>query len=149
MKKRVLVACILSLAFLAAVASFAQGTYKFQIPGDREPFYGTWVNKEYANKPKTFPKFVYHNWGYAEGFRQISDETAAVKFTFILVEKWTDSKGNAWYKELEQAKGAKNYLLCRISKDGTTLEQIYRSAGFPAESDLSPKYPNYWIFRRK
>jgi len=149
MKARVLVACLLSFAILAGVSGFAQETYKFRVPGDREPFYGTWVNKDYANLRHTFPKFVYHDWGYAEGFKLAGDETAAVKFTFILVEKWTDSKGNTWYKELEQAKGAKNYLLCRISKDGTTLEQIYRSTGFPMESDLSPKHPNYWIFRRQ
>ena len=50
---------------------------------------------------------------------------------------------------MEQTPGAKNYLLCRISKDGKTLEQVYRSAGFPVESDMGPSYPNYWIFYRK
>jgi hypothetical protein len=65
------------------------------------------------------------------------------------VEKWTDSKGNTWYKELEQTRGAKNYILCRISKDGKTLEQIWRSSGFPSESDLGPKFTNYWIFQRQ
>lgn len=149
MKTSIQMMCFVLIAFLAVVPGFAQQTYKFQIPADNEPFYGTWINKDYANKPKTFPKFVYYTWGYAEGFKQVSDETAAAKFTFILVEKWTDSKGNTWYKELEQAKGAKNFLLCRIRKDGTTLEQIYRSSGFPAEGDMSPSYPNYWIFRRQ
>jgi hypothetical protein len=126
MKRPFLVVCLLSFAFLAGLPGFAQETYKFRVPDDREPFYGTWVNKEYANQRHTFPKFVYHDWGYAEGFKQVGDETATVKFTFILVEKWTDSKGNTWYKE-----------------------QIYRSQGFPVESDLSPKYSNYWIFRRQ
>jgi len=37
-----------------------------------------------------------------------------------------------------------------VSKDGKTLEQIFRSSGgFPAESDMSPGYTNYWKYHRQ
>jgi len=148
-RRSVLVTCLVLLALLSA-AGWAQEVYKFQIPGYDEPFYGTWTNTKYdGSSSKTAQKFVYSTWGYAEGFKKAGDETPFSRFTFILVEKWTDVKGSTWYRELEQASGCKNYLLCRISKDGKTMEQISRSAGFPAESDLTPGYPNYWIFYRK
>jgi hypothetical protein len=149
-RRKVLVTCLALLTLLSAAAACAQDVYKFRIPTYDEPFYGTWINTKYDGASwKTAQMFVYSNWGYAEGFKKVGDANPFSKFTFILVEKWTDAKGNTWYRELEQATGAKNYLLCRISKDGRTLEQIYRSTGFPAENDLGPAYPNYWIFYRK
>jgi hypothetical protein len=149
-RRRVLVTCLVLFTLLSGAAVFAQDVYKFMIPTYNEPFYGTWINTKYdGSSAKTAQKFVYSNWGYAEGFKKVSDETPFSKFTFILVEKWTDAKGNTWYRELEQGKAGKNYLLCRISKDGTTLEQIWRSSAFPAESDMGSGYPNYWIFYRK
>jgi hypothetical protein len=150
MKMRMQMMCFAIIVFLAVVPGFAQQTYKFQIPADNEPFYGTWVNTEYAGTTwKTRQKFVYNSWGDAEAFKKASDEKAVSTFNFILVEKWADAKGNTWYKELEQAKGVRNFGLCRISKDGKTLEQIFRSAGFPAESDMGPSYPNYYLFHRQ
>jgi hypothetical protein len=150
MRTRVLVAGLLSLAFLAVVPGFAQQSYKFQIPTDNEPFFGTWVNTDYAGTTwKTAQKFVYYYWGDAEGFKKAADETPFSKFNFILVEKWADAKGNTWYRELEQAKGVRNFGLCRVSKDGKTLEQIFRSSGFPAEGDMGPSYPNYYLFHRQ
>ena len=146
----VFVACVVLFVLLSGGAGFAQQTYKFQIPTDNEPFYGTWVNPEYAGTTwKTLQKFVYFSWGDAESFKKVSDEKRFGTFNFILVEKWADSKGNTWYRELEQAKGVRNYGLCRISKDGKTMEAVFRSSGFPAESDLGPNSPNYYLFHRQ
>ncbi len=145
--RRVLVAGILAFTFLAAVSSFAQQTYRFQIPADNEPYYGTWFNKEYTG-PRAVQKRIYYSWGYIENFHQVADEKASSRATFILVEKWIDAKGNTWYRVLEQALGGKGYVLSKISKDGKMIEQIWRSSGFPAESDLTPQYPNYWTYRR-
>jgi len=149
-KRRVLVVCLALFTLLCGAAVYAQDVYKFKIPAYDEPFFGTWVNTKYDGTTwKTAQKFVYLNWGYAEGFKKVGDATPFSRSTFILVEKWTDAKGNTWYRELEQSLGYKNYLLCRISKDGKTLEQISRSAGFPAESDMGSGYPSYWIFYRQ
>jgi hypothetical protein len=149
-RRQILAVCSLIFAFLASAAGFAQETYKFQIPADNEPYHGTWINKEYAGTDwRTTQKNVNHSWGDAESFLKIADEKPFGRFTYILVEKWTDSKGNTWYKELEQRLGGKSFHLCRVSKDGNTLEKIWRSAGFPTESDMNPKFPNYWIFHRQ
>ena len=149
-RRRVFLECFLIFTFLMGVTGFAQETYKFQIPGDKEPYYGTWINKEYSGKDwKTAQKNVNYSWGYAEIFMKMADDKPFSRFTYILVEKWTDSKGNTWYKELEQSLGAKAFLLCKVSKDGNTLEKTWRSSGFPAESDMSPKFTNYWIFHRQ
>jgi hypothetical protein len=147
---KVLVTCLVLFTLLSGAAVYGQDVYKFKIPAFDEPFFGTWINTKYdGSSAKTLQKFVYLNWGYAEGFKKAGEEAPYSRFTFILVEKWTDAKGNTWYRELEQSLGCKMYLLCRISKDGKTLEQISRSAGFPAESDMGSGYPNYWIYYRK
>jgi hypothetical protein len=146
MKKRLL---LLSMLFVFLLPAFAQDYYKFKLPGDSETIYATWVNEKYDGAGRHLQKKVFASWGYGESFKKITDEKPSFRFTFILVEKWTDSKGNVWYKELEQMLGQKNCILCKISKDGNTLETVFRSAGFPSESDLNPSSPSYVIYTRQ
>ena len=149
-KRKVLVTCLVLFTLLSGAAVYAQDVYKFSIPAYDEPFYGTWVNTRYAGSNwKTTQKLIHSNWGYGEVFKKADDKDPSTRFTFILVEKWTDATGNTWYRELEQFSAGRNYFLCRISRDGRTLERIMRTSGFPAESDMGPGYPNYWIYYRK
>ena len=146
MKKRLV---LLSLLLVFIVPALAQDYYKFKLPEDSEPIYATWVNDKYDGVGRHLQKRIFTSWGYGESFKKITDEKPSFRSTYILVEKWTDSKGNVWYKELEQMLGQKNCLLCKISKDGNTLEAIFRSAGFASESDLNPSYPSYVIYRKQ
>jgi hypothetical protein len=144
MKTRATALCFLAFVLLTSVAGFAQQTYKLFVPAGAEPIYGTWVSTD--DPPE---KWVYYSWGYGEGFKKVADERPFHRFTFFIVEKWTDPKGNTWYKILFQAPtGGQSYGLCRISKDHNTFEIAERSSQFPAESDLTPKTRWYGILRR-
>jgi hypothetical protein len=93
-------------------------------------------------------KWVYFRWGYAEAYTRREDESPADRYTYILVEKWQDSEGNVWYKELNQSVNGGHYFwLIRISKAGAVLEAIYDLNDFPREMDPSCQY--YRIFQRK
>jgi len=154
MNSRVGLLCFLT--FLQTFTSFADEVSKLEIQ-DNEPFYGTWVCKEYSGsvenlfhgKWKKAQKLVFCSWGYGERFLRISDEKPQWKFTFVIAEKWADSKGNACYKVFTQAAGTEDYYLIRISKDRNILELIWRSVGFPSERDLNPSYSNYWKYQRQ
>jgi hypothetical protein len=142
--------------FLHTFTGFADEVNKLEIQ-DYEPFYGKWVCKEYSGstenlfygKWKKAQKLVFYSWGYGERFLRIADERPQWRFTFVVAEKWTDSKGNACYKVFAQEVGAKGYYLIRTSKDRNILEMIWRSVGFPSESDLTPSYSNYWKYQRQ
>ncbi len=137
------------LALLIALPALAQEYYKFTIPETFEAIYATWINEKYEGSGKHLQKRVYTSWGYGESFKKIIDEKPSFRFTYILVEKWTDSKGNTWYKELEQMLGQKNFILVKVSKDGNTLESIFRSVGFPKEEEMNSSQPSYLIYRKQ
>jgi hypothetical protein len=141
------------LTGLAAIPSVADQQYKFVIPSNAEPIYGTWLNENYEGQSsESAQKTIYYKWGYGEIFKKISDADITGKFTFILVEKWTDSDGSTWYKEFDlMSYGMRFYCLTKISKDGKTLETI-SSIGvteFPTESDLNPDRASYRILYRR
>jgi hypothetical protein len=124
---------------------------------DHEPLYGKWVCNEYSGietnlfygRWKKAHKLAFYSWGYGERFLCISDEKPQWRFTFVVADKWIDSKDNFCYRVFAQAPGREDYYLIRISKDHKTLELIWRSVGFPAESDLNPSYCNYWKYQRQ
>ena len=149
MKKRSILVSMLFVVFLQ-VPALAQEYYKFQIPEYSEPIYATWVNTERNETVRgRIQKWAFTNWGYGEAFRNVADDKPSLRFTYILVEKWIDPKGNVWYKELEQMPGQKNFLLCKISKDGSSLETIFRSAGFPQEVDMQSNHPSYVKYKKQ
>lgn len=152
-KKLIRILCFACLTGLAAIPSIADQQYKFVLPSSAEPIYGTWINENYAGQSsESAQKTIYYKWGYGEVFKKASDTNIASKFTFILVEKWTDSDGSIWYKEFDlMSYGVRSYCLTKISKDGKTLETI-SSMGvmeFPAESDLNPDRASYRILNRR
>ena len=102
---KVLVTLLVLFTLLSGAAVYAQEVYKFKIPAYDEPFFGTWINTTYdGSSAKTLQKYVYLNWGYGEGFKKVGEEAPYSRFTFILVEKWIDAKGNTCIvrPELEQ-----------------------------------------------
>ena len=144
------------VAVLVSVYSFADDKekYGFYVPKPNEEIFGTWVNKDYSGTRLVHPqKLVFRFWGYEEVYDKITDNNSSYQDTFFIVDKWTDSEGNIWYKVYEQT-GQYRYgwfSLIRISKGGTVFEHINTEYPmmWPTESDLNPDNPNYRIFYRQ
>jgi hypothetical protein len=91
---------------------------------------------------------VYTTWGRGEYYNKISDKSYSFEWTFILVEKWTDAKGDIWYKAFNQYRNGKEYFLIKTSKGGTVFEYV-EGAGFPKVSELDPKSNSYRVYYRQ
>jgi hypothetical protein len=130
---------------------FAAEKYTFVLPDKNEPIYGIWTNKDYSgNVPDYAQKWVYYNWGYFETYNKATDANPSARSTFILVEKWNDTLGNALYKEYDQSPDGPSFTLVRISKDGTLLEAVMSGRAFPKESEFNPKnYDTYRVYHRQ
>jgi hypothetical protein len=115
--------------------------YGFYVPSSNEEWCGTWVSKD-TSRPTGEPQKVINNcWGYYEVFTRLSDTTPHSKGCSTLVDKWTDSKGNIWYKEYDRepwtSKGL--FVINKISKNGNVLEYVWSQDGFPTENDVNSK----------
>ena len=147
------------LVVLAGVVSFAadKEKYGFYIPGEYEEIFGSWVNNEYANIPyprnSGYPqKLTYYRWGYCEFFIKLGDKVP-FKGTSAIVDKWTDSKGNIWYKTYDRDPDTRRAYLClyKISADKTVLESVWSYTDFPGEDDLNLKNTDFYyrIYHRQ
>ena len=89
--------------------------------------------------------------GYKD-YRAISDTVPIEEGTEQIVDQWTDSEGNAWYKTRASMENSKYLTLQRISRSGTLLELAinevvdFASGDFPARID--PAGPVYRIYYR-
>jgi hypothetical protein len=151
MKLPVMTVLAVVLSLLPGSWCSAQNIYKFALPANNEPIYGTWINKDYSgNVPEYAQMYVYYIWGFGETYNRAIDVTPSEKWTYILVEKWTDQQGNTWYKEYAQSADSSNYSLDRISKDGSVMETLYNMRALPQERELDPKnYDKYRIYYRR
>jgi hypothetical protein len=134
-----LILAVTLLAFTGNVSA-DEKTY---VPKDNEEFYGTWVNTEYylmAQKVVINPDGT---WGWT---MSASDEPVT-KYTYELKEKWTDSKGNIWYKVRLQSQRGKDYVLVKLSNSGNTREIVWDSHEYPMKIDS--KNANYRIYYRQ
>ena len=155
--KKTTIACV--LAFLVTVLiclnSFGDDKEKFgfYVPKDSEEICGTWVNTTYAAGAGYgfYQKWVLYNWGYWEGYYKLTAEFSDMTGTFILVDKWTDSEGNIWYKEFVRQRNNPfpSFELDKISKIGTVWEYVFSYKGSPTADNMNPKNPYYRIYYRE
>ena len=105
MKTKPLV-CVLMVFFvvvLSGVYSIADDKEKFgfYVPKLDEEIYGTWINADYRRDDQpSAQKSIFYDWGYSVGFCKITDTFPIDKWTFIIVDKWSDYEGNIWYDSL-------------------------------------------------
>ena len=143
MKTRIITLCI----FLIIMAFIAVEIYgeneNIYIPKANEEIYGTWINEDMITQ-----KLIYYYWGYGEEYREESNETPAGKLTFIIVEKWSDSKGNVWYKTFKRYNAAilNEFWITKISNNGTVYESVYNVGEFPTKDELNVDHFNYLIY---
>ena len=157
MKTKTLVCVLVFLVVvLTIVGSYASDKekYGFYVPNPKEELYGTWVNKEYSGTLLAYyQKWVFRFWGYAKQYNNVADKLSVFQNTFFLVDKWSDSEGNIWYKIYIQEGSWKYgwFAVVKFSKGGTVFE--YTDAAYPlmwpSEADLEPDNPKYRIYHRQ
>lgn len=137
-----LTALILAVALLAFTwnASAEEKTY---VPKDNQEFYGTWVNTEYYTAAQKVVINPDGTWGWAVSANSEPD----TKYTYEIKEKWTDSKGNIWYKVRLESHRGKDYVLVKLSNSGNTREVIWGRFEYPMKMDS--KNANYRIYYRQ
>ena len=156
MKTRILVSImILVLAVMVIAGSCATkkeivAEKEFYVPKFDEEINGTWINEEY-NSSEYPGKYKLYMWGYWESFHSFDSEKTQTKGTFTIVNKWTDSEGNIWYKTYTRYSTRRriNYELDKISNNGNTWEWVSTTVDFPTESDMHPGFQKYHIYYRQ
>ena len=146
MKTRTFVSIlILILAVFVIVGSSAKQKQAY-IPKTNEELYGTWVNTDYAEQ-----KFIHHNWGYCEFFLFVTDQTANIKGTFQIRDKWVGSDGNLWYIATCQYYGTPvvKFYLVKVDENEGIREEVWDYKDFPSEDDLIPEQVQYVIWYRQ
>jgi hypothetical protein len=118
----------------------------FYIPKSNEEIYGTWINEDMK-----YQKFIYYYWGYAEKYKEVSNKTPTYKITFTIVEKWTDSEGNVWYKTFNRHNAAMTtvFWITKISNNGTVCESVSNYGEFPSKDELNVDNFDYHIYYRQ
>ena len=149
--RNLILSVILIFAVLVLLISCATGK-KAYVAKENEEIYGTWVNTEYGTMEALFSQKRITNpdgtWEEYGGMADIAYRT--LKYTII--DKWTDSEGNIWYKLITEyggkAYGAKPfYELHKISNSGLTWEFVSSTEAYPTEID--PDHPMYFIYYRQ
>ncbi|MCK4829951.1 hypothetical protein KA005_80255, partial [bacterium] len=113
---------ILPLAVLLLIASCAKKPYAAK---EDEEIYGTWVNTSYGTTKDLFSqKRIYKSDGTLEEYGGMAD-IAHLTYKYTIIDKWTDSEGNIWYKLIteygDKTYGSRPaYELRKISNSGLT-----------------------------
>ncbi len=132
---------ILAVPFLL----FADQPY---VPKENEEIYGSWVNTEYSGAVTEEQKIVIHPDG-CELYSMAAFEIHGGTDKHIIIDKWTDSEGNIWYKRHFKTNYGPWVDLAKISKDGKTLECMvsFITSRFPTKID--PNHKDYRIYYRQ
>ena len=131
---------------------FFRRTSQQYVPKENEEIYGTWTNADYEKASRDVDaKFIIVPDGQ-EIYATVSSSVKRGILQYTIIDKWTDSEGNVWYKRHI----SRNYLeppwgeLDRISNNGTTLEFVF-STQVPAKcpTKIDPKDWSYLIYYRQ
>jgi hypothetical protein len=150
MKARMLL--IISIILLAtAIVAGGCATTKKVSKKDYRFYSGTWINEEYNTHPH-LARWVIRPDGTYDGYFRTTDTEKATIGNYKIVDKWTDSEGNVWYKEhvwhgeIFEGKPA-GYSLDRFSDSGNVWEYVSITGDFPVE--INENHPRYHIYYRK
>ena len=141
------IVALLSLALLGTGCS-----RKPYVAKTEEEIYGTWTSKT-----ATFHKLIMLPNMTWELFMYESDALPVERGAYQIIDKWKDSEGNTWYKEVVTVtvgagKGEKLQELDKIDKEGRVWQYDYNNISrydpskFPKKID--PNASNYMIRQR-
>lgn len=118
------------------------------IAGKNEEIYGTWINPDY-DRINMSARIINKPDGTVESYSTLFLPVPICTGARTIINKWTDSVGNIWYKSIEKSIGCGAYYeLHRISNSGKTWEHAYSSIDYPAEIDPDDVTANYRIYYR-
>ena len=142
---------ILILVLAVLIISEGYATEKKVTKRDYRFVSGTWINEEY-NSYDFEARYELHRDGSWDGYNRISDTGKKYIGHYAIVDKWTDSEGNIWYKmhvwygPIDEVH-ISGYELDKFSESGKVWEYISDSYAFPTEIDES--HPKYHIYYRQ
>ena len=136
---------ILSFILVVFAANVLEGENVYKATEDEELF-GTWLLVEFT--ALTPPKKVTYKLGSYDGYYPADAKEPMWTATYIISDKWTDAKGNIWYKTRWQIASINGgFMLYKISDAGETLETINSQWEYPKKIDSSNDY--YRKYKRK
>jgi hypothetical protein len=144
MKTRMLV-IITFLVFSAMIITESYSNdEKTYVATENEKLYGTWIGATKDDRAK----LILNPDGTDEAYFTDSVEPGR-NATFIIIDKWTDSDGNLWYKQKVQIeKSIIGYRLSKISSDGSMMEIVYSFLG-DCPTEINPNHYNYESYYRQ
>jgi hypothetical protein len=121
-------------------------------PKTDDLLYGTFMNRSIS--PEIFPQKAVRFPGGFKNYALVSDTIPNEQGSEKIVERWTDSGGNSWYKvQATMSNGYKFLALFEVSKSGLQLELVskqvldFTSKSFPTVID--PKDAMYRVWYRE
>ena len=140
-----LIVMLILMAFSGTVLA-GENVYKAT---DNEELFGTWVNMDYQEGVQTHsPQKLIIKLGKCGLYLTANDNEPMWTEEIHISHKWTDAKGNIWYKHRWKAGGmGSGFTLSKISESGKTLEYIYSQWEYPKELDINSEY--YRVYYRK
>jgi len=119
------------------------------LAANAEEYWGTWVNRDYnADNSKIAVLLLKPDGSFAQ-YNKESDADPFSTGTITIKDKWTDSKGNIWYKvtfSLDHLAVTNDHIM-KLSDAGMILEYLRHTSEIPAEMD--PSNYNYRIMYHK
>ena len=114
---------------------------------ENEELFGTWVNMEYTSAESP-PQMAIFKLGENEYYSSVKDKEPMFTAEFLISHKWTDAKGNIWYKAKWKAgMMGSGFSLIKISESGKTFESNHSQWEHPKEIDINSEY--YRKYNRK
>ncbi|MBW8003044.1 MAG: hypothetical protein FVQ80_13665 [Planctomycetes bacterium] len=152
---------ILDGALMMAAALIVSCATKPYMAKEDEEIFAAWVNTSYnsiargkddsyimagyAQKIITKPDGTYELYG------SVTDMVHQLTFKYTIIDKWTDSDGNIWYKIIAKYKTEymeqTRYGLDKISNSGRTWEYVGSANDYPTK--IGPNHPEYRIYYRQ
>jgi hypothetical protein len=137
---------ILVLAVLIFAGSCATG--KKSVKASEEPLYGTWVNPEYDDDYSHPAIIILTADGKWTEYKKQADSNLWRQGVYTIIEEWTDSDGNSWYKSKwkNTITGGSGYEILKVSDYGNTLEHVW---GYSEDIELNKEHYSYSFFSRQ
>jgi hypothetical protein len=134
---------ILIVVLLVFSGNVLAGENKYK-PTDTEELFGAWVNMDY--KDENHSQMIIYKLGEYGHYSSANDNEPMWTGEYLISQKWTDAKGNIWYKyRFKAGMMGSGFELCKISESGKILEFIYSQWEYPKELDInSEDYRKYY-----
>ncbi len=139
-----LILCLILVAFAADTFAGEFDKYRPYVAKDTEEIYASWVNPE--AKSGLPQKLIFKPNCKVEYFPSANPKSPDTG-RYLIVNKWTDSEGNIWYKKHEVDGWHEYYSLIKISNSGNTLETVRDRNDYPTKID--PKHVFYIKYSRE